>query len=153
MSNRRNFLKSTLLPAGAFYLAPALPKIPPEPSNLGKKLRTLTSATHRDQAKPNPSFYIDYQDGQYIGNNEAVYTGLSAYKKPDGTRIAIGGIEVVNLEQSQPIHQVPVDLWSPSGTIITQNPSYFELNGETLRAYFMPDENDSTIFIYETTGQ
>ena len=108
------------------------------------------TGSHRDTAKLNNSFYIDYQDNQYIGRHEAVYTGLSTYKKPDGTRIAVGGIEVVDLRPGLPVHQVPVELWSPStGAIITQNPSFFEVAGQNLRGYFMPDDNTSTIFIYE----
>lgn len=104
----------------------------------------------KDLAKPNPSFYIDYQDGQYIGGGLAVYTGLNAYKKPDGSRFALGGIEVVDLEKLHPVRQVPVEMWSPvTGGVITQNPSYFEVSEDKLRAYFMPDDNESTIFVYE----
>ena len=110
----------------------------------------LPSGQAIDSARLNPSFYIDYQDNQYIGGQEIVYTGLSTYKKPDGTRIAVGGIEVVDIEKKLAVHQVPVNLWSPvTGAVITQNPSFFELNGDKLRAYFMPDDNESTIFVYE----
>ena len=125
-------------------------KLAPGTRNAG----TPEAGTDRDQAKLNSSFYIDYQDNQYIGGQEIVYTGLSAYKNPAGTRIAVGGIEIVDLEKQAPVHQVPVDLWSPvTGAIITQNPSFFELVDDKLRAHFMPDDNESTIFIYETTGQ
>jgi hypothetical protein len=114
----------------------------------------LPSGPQRDSARLNPSFYIDYQDNQYIGSQEIVYTGLSVYKKPDGARMALGGIEIVDLAKQLPVHQVPVDLWSPvTGTVITQNPSFFELAGDKLRAYFIPDDNESTIFVYEVTGQ
>jgi len=115
------------------------------------KPKLPATGSHRDTAKLNNSFYIDYQDNQYIGGHEVVYTGLNAYKRPDGTRMAIGGIEVVDLRLGLPVHQVPVELWSPStGTIITQNPSYFEVADQRLRACFMPDDNVSTIYVYET---
>ena len=114
------------------------------------KVRLPKTGAQRDTAKPNSSFYIDYQDNQYIGGGEIVYTGLNAYKKPDGTKMAIGGIEVVNTSLGLPVHQVPVDIWSPAtGAIITQNPSFFEVTDDRLRAYFMPDDNVSTIYIYE----
>jgi len=113
-------------------------------------VRLPSTGAHRDSAKPNNSFYIDYQDNQYIGGQEIVYTGLNAYKKPDGTKMAIGGIEVVDTRLGLPVHQVPVELWSPAtGAIMTQNPSFFEVVGDRLRACFMPDDNVSTIYIFE----
>jgi len=100
----------------------------------------------------NPSFYIDYQDNQYLGGQEMLYTGLNAYKRPGGNTFALGGIDIVDLSKSQPVHQVPLQLWSPaSGAVMTQNPSFFELTeGGKVRGYFMPDDNESTIFVYET---
>jgi len=60
------------------------------------------------------------------------------------------GIEVVNTSLGLPVHQVPVEIWSPAtGAIITRNPSYFEVRAGQLRAYFMPDDNVSTIYVYE----
>jgi hypothetical protein len=59
---------------------------------------------------------------------------------------------VVNLSTQLPVHQVPVELWSPvTGAPITQNPSFFEIAGDRLRAYFMPDDNESTLYVYEVT--
>ena len=108
-------------------------------------------ATPAETAILNNAYYIDYQDNQYLGGQEMLYTGLSGYKRPDGTAWALGGIEIVDLAKSQSIHQVPVQLWSPaSGAVMTQNPSFFELaEGDKVRAYFMPDDNESTIFVYE----
>jgi len=110
----------------------------------------IPSGTPKGLSRLNSCYYIDYQDNQYIGGNEILYTGLSVYKKPDGSRMAIGGMEIVDMEKQLPVHQQPVELWSPaSGASITQNPSWFELRGDTVRAHFMPDDNDSTIYIYE----
>ncbi|HEX9510671.1 MAG TPA: DUF6454 family protein [Puia sp.] len=108
-------------------------------------------ATPAETAILNNSFYIDYQDNQYLGGQEMLYTGLAAYKKPDGNTYALGGIEIVDLARNQAVHQVPVQLWSPAtGAVMTQNPSFFELaEGDKVRAYFMPDDNESTIFVYE----
>lgn len=102
-------------------------------------------------ASLNHSFYIDYQDNQYLGGQEMLYTGLTAYKNSQGSKFALGGMEIISLDQGGPVHQVPVQLWSPvSGAVMTQNPSFFELSEEgRIRAYFMPDDNESTIYIYE----
>ena len=105
---------------------------------------------HRDTAILNPSHYIDYQDNQYIGNGEILFTGLAAFTKPDGVKVVVGGFDIVDTRQNLPVHQVPFNLWSPvTGAVISQNPSWFEMNGEKVRAHFMPDDNDSTIYIYE----
>ena len=103
-------------------------------------------------AIPNHAYYIDYQDNQYLGNGEMLYTGLTTYKRPGKPSFSLGGIEIVDLERLQPVCQVPVELWSPvTDRVMTQNPSFFELGeGDKVRACFMPDDDDSTIYIYET---
>jgi hypothetical protein len=99
----------------------------------------------------NPSFYIDYQDNKSLGGHEMLYTGLSVYRRPGGQSIALGGLEIVDLQRGCAVHQVPVQLWSPvTGAVMTQNPSFFELMpDDRIRAYFMPDDNASTIYVYE----
>jgi hypothetical protein len=108
-------------------------------------------ATPKDLAIANPSFYIDYQDNQCLGGLEMLYTGLCAYKRPGGPSMVLGGLEVVDLQKKCAVHQAPVQLWSPAtGAVMTQNPSFFELMPDNrIRAYFMPDDNASTIFVYE----
>ena len=107
--------------------------------------------TPAGSAMLNPSFYIDYQDNKSLGGREMLYTGLSVYRRPGGQSMALGGLEIVDLEKGCAVHQVPVQLWSPAtGAVMTQNPSFFELMpDDRIRAYFMPDDNVSTIFVYE----
>lgn len=104
-----------------------------------------------DHAVDNTSFYIDYQDNQCLGGREMLYTGLSVYRRPGGSSVALGGLDIIDLERGVPVHQVPVQLWSPmTGAVMTQNPSYFELMpDDRIRAYFMPDDNESTLYVYE----
>lgn len=104
-----------------------------------------------NSATLNHSFYIDYQDNQYLGGQEMLYTGLTSYKNSRGDKFALGGLEIVDLDKGHAVHQVPLQLWSPvSGAVMTQNPSFFELSEEgKIRAYFMPDDNESIIYIYE----
>ena len=108
-------------------------------------------AAPKDTALFNHAFYIDYQDNQYLGGQEMLYTGLSVYRRPGGQAMALGGLEIVDLEKGLPVHQVPLQLWSPvTGAVMTQNPSFFQLMPDNrLRAYFMPDDNDSTLYVYE----
>lgn len=111
---------------------------------------TMADAVPEDEAVPNPAHYIDYQDCQYLGGEEALCSGLVAYNHPrHDEQFRLGGVEIVNLADNRPVHQVPILIWSPSGLPMTQNPFFFEAIEDGIRAYFMPDDDDSTIFVYE----
>ncbi|HEV7350037.1 DUF6454 family protein [Telluribacter sp.] len=99
---------------------------------------------------PNPSYYIDYQDCQYVGNNLMLCGGLKNYRQGTST-FRLGGLELVDLTKQQPVHQVPVPLWAPSGRPMTQNPFWLESTPGGIRAYFVPDDNEATLFVYEAT--
>ena len=100
--------------------------------------------------KMNHSHYIDYQDCKYLGRREMVCSGLNNYQmKKDGPRFPLGGIEVVDLSTNQATYQVPVELWTESGLPMTYNPFWIEPTGGGLRAYFMPEDEKSTLYIYE----
>lgn len=98
----------------------------------------------------NPAQYIDYQDCHYIGGERMLCSGLNNYvTAPGATPFRLGGLEVVDLKDNRPVWQVPVELWSPSGLPMTQNPVFVEATDSGLRAHFMPDDDKSTLFIYE----
>ncbi len=98
----------------------------------------------------NPSQYIDYQDCHMAGAGRMLCSGLNAYRvKPDAEPFRLGGLELVNLADNRPIWQVPVELWSPSGLPMTQNPFFVETTDKGLRGWFMPDDDKSTLFSYE----
>lgn len=98
----------------------------------------------------NPAQYIDYQDCHYAGGSRMLCSGLNAYKvTPDAAPFRLGGLELVDLEDNRPVWQVPVELWAPSGLPMTQNPAFIEARAGGLRAYFMPDDDKSTLFVYE----
>jgi hypothetical protein len=103
-----------------------------------------------DLRVPNRSHYIDYQDCKYLGRQEALCSGLNMYQpKKDGPRFALGGFEIVDLASNQAIYQVPVELWTDSGLPMTYNPFWIEATTNGLRAYFMPEDEKSTLYIYE----
>ena len=113
-----------------------------KPTNLDvapEKLRVL-----------NPALYIDYQDCHYIGGSKMLCSGLNSYRTaPEAPPFRLGGIEIVDLKSNRPVWQVPIELWSPSGLPMTQNPFWVEPTENGVRAYFMPDDNQSTLFVYE----
>jgi hypothetical protein len=98
----------------------------------------------------NPAQYIDYQDCHYLGGRRMLCSGLNSYRtKPDAAPFLLGGLEVVSLADNRTVWQVPVKLWSPSGKPMTQNPFFVESTAAGLRAYFMPDDDDSTLYVFE----
>lgn len=107
--------------------------VPPE------KLRTL-----------NRSHYVDYQDCKYAGNRQMVCTGVTEIRQsPGAAPFRLGGIEVVNLADGRLEYQVPVLLWTSTGYAMTQNPVWMEPRGDGLRAYFVPEDDDSTLYVYD----
>lgn len=104
--------------------------------------------------KPNRAGYIDYQDCKYLGRREMLCSGLNFYQmKKDGPRFALGGFEIVNLATDQAVSQIPIELWTESGLPMTYNPFWIEPTATGLRAYFMPEDNQSTLYIYEADVQ
>ncbi|PSH66716.1 hypothetical protein CU102_18070 [Phyllobacterium brassicacearum] len=105
-------------------------------------------------AKLNSSHYIDYQDCKYLGQSEMLCGGLTNYQpKKDGPKLALGGLEVVNLVSNQPVYQIPVQLWTDTGLPMTQNPFWIEPTDTGLMAYFAPEDDKSTIYVYEVQGK
>jgi hypothetical protein len=64
-------------------------------------------------------------------------------------RFALGGFEIVDLTANQAIYQVLVELWTDSGSPMTCNPFWIEAATNGPRAYFMPQDEKSTLHIYQ----
>jgi hypothetical protein len=100
----------------------------------------------------NRSHYVDYQDCKYAGSRRMICTGVTEIRaSADATAppFRLGGIDVVNLDDGRPEYQVPVNVWTPSGLVMTQNPAWLEPRGDGLRAYFVPEDDRATLYIYD----
>jgi hypothetical protein len=109
-----------------------------------------------DAAAPvlNPSHYVDYQDCKYVGGRRMLCSGLSELRPGAGSPpFRLGGLDLVDLSDGRPRHQVPVPLWTPGGLDMTRNPSWIEATADGLRAYFMPEDDSSTLYVYEVGVQ
>lgn len=102
--------------------------------------------------KRNASFYIDYQDCKYLGRGEMLCGGLSNYEAK-GIRFSLGGLELIDLAAGHAIYQVPIELWTDSGLPMTQNPFWIEPTPHGLRAYFMPEDERSMLYVYEVNTE
>ena len=98
----------------------------------------------------NPSHYVDLQDCHGAGAGRMLCSGLAAYRTaPNTPAFQLGGLELIDTAHGRPLWQVPVPLWSPSGRPMTQNPAFVEATPRGLRAWFLPDDEDSTLFAFE----
>jgi len=125
----RRYYRWTLAPDGRVTNA----NVPPA------QLRTL-----------NRSHYVDYQDCKYAGAHRMLCTGVTEIRPGgDNAPLRLGGIEMVNLADGRPEYQVPVNVWTASGLVMTQNPAWIEPHEDGLRAYFVPEDDKSTLYIYD----
>jgi hypothetical protein len=104
----------------------------------------------RKLAVLNTSHYVDYQDCKYAGRRRMLCTGVTEFRPGTAAPpFRLGGVDLIDLRDGRPLHQVPVALWTDSGLDMTHNPAWFEPTVTGLRAYFMPEDNRSTIYVYE----
>lgn len=117
--------------------------------------KVTNAATPPEQLRViNPALYIDYQDCHFIGMSRMLCSGLNNYStSKEAPVFRLGGFEIVDLKDNRPVFQMPVELWSSSGLPMTQNPFWVEPNGQGVRAYFMPDDDKSTLFVYEAAAK
>jgi hypothetical protein len=98
----------------------------------------------------NTSHYLDYQDCKYVGGRRMLCTGVTEIRQtPDAAAFRLGGLDLVDLDDGRPVHQVPVLLWTADGLDMTHNPVWLEPSAAGLRGYFMPQDDRSTLYTYE----
>jgi hypothetical protein len=114
--------------------------------------RRVTNAGARPESLRtlNRSHYVDYQDCKYAGERRMLCTGVSDIRvTPNAPPFRLGGIELIDLGDGRPLHQVPVLLWTARGLEMTHNPVWLEPSPTGVRAYFMPEDDTSNLYIYE----
>ncbi|KAK4188236.1 hypothetical protein QBC35DRAFT_514962 [Podospora australis] len=99
----------------------------------------------------NPSHYTDYQDCKFLGHSQRY--GFRPVMLCSGITsiygVTIGGIALVDMETMVPLYEVPLTLKSEKGTLVTKNPMDVALVDGKMRLYFLPDEHNSTLYVYE----
>ncbi len=93
--------------------------------------------------------YIDYQDCHYLGGPTMLCSGVADYAAGTAEESPFGGIDLVDLPSHRPVWQVPIAMRALSGRSMTQNPFWVEPTATGLRAYFVPDDDASTLFVYD----
>lgn len=102
----------------------------------------------------NTSHYLDYQDCKYVGDRRILCTGVTEMRRtPDAPPFRLGGIDLVDLRDGRPVHQVPVLLWTAGGLDMTHNPVWLEATATGVRGYFMPEDDASVLYIYDVEAK
>jgi hypothetical protein len=112
---------------------------------------TNPDASPESLRRLNPSHYVDYQDCKSVAGERMLCTGVAEMRRtPDAPSFRLGGLDLVDLKEGRPVHQVPVLLWTAGGWPMTQNAVWLEPSAAGVRGYFMPEDDTSTIYIYDS---
>jgi hypothetical protein len=108
--------------------------------------------SHPKRTVRNPSSYVDYQDCKNLGHsatydmrNVMMCSGVATLPN----NVTIGGLAIVDTQTMVPLVEVPLTMKSDLGTPMTQNPFDVDVVGGRLRLYFVPDQRNSTVYVYE----
>ncbi|KAL1970760.1 hypothetical protein VTN77DRAFT_2594 [Rasamsonia byssochlamydoides] len=131
----------------------------------------LPGFTSAELDVPNPSFYVDYQDCKFLGHHAVpttlIKTQTSSHSSNSNdndkstrpimlcggvatiANFNLGGLALVDLETMLPLWEVPIALTSDLGVSLTENPVDAAVVDGKLRLYFLPDQHNSTLYVYE----
>ena len=75
--------------------------------------------------------------------------GVTVLRQSPTASFRLGGLDLVDLAAGRPVHQVPVPEWTQTGRVMTENPFWLEPAGTGLRGFFLPEDDRSTIYVYD----
>lgn len=100
----------------------------------------------------NPSHYVDFQDAKYVGANKMIASGMIELDFGTGGLKDIkefGGMALIDLPTGKIVHEVPIMIYQDGETVMTHNPMDVEVTVGHLNFYFAPEDNKTTIYIYQ----
>ena len=113
------------------------------------------SFTKPIRIRRNPSYFVDYQDCKFLGHpayyqNKSVMicSGVATIGSGNST-FNLGGLAIVDTETMTPLDEVPIAMTSQLGAPITENPMDVSVVDGRLRVYWLPDQHNSTLYVYE----
>lgn len=108
----------------------------------------------------NPSFFLDYQDCQYVPTRKMLCAGVTNLPQTPaagGTAATyeLGGVALIDLRTHRVTHDVPFQQWSSAGHVATRNPFKMTAQGDHLTMRVAPDNGEEAagteILTYEAT--
>lgn len=117
-----------------------------------KTFAPLPGITEAEEVTLNPSHWVDYQDGKFLGHaraydNRPVMLASGIASLSDG--VEVGGVAIVDALTFVPLIEVPVQLRTDNGIRVTKNPVDVDVVDGKMRLYFLPEEGRSTLYVYE----
>ena len=104
----------------------------------------------------NENHFIDYQDCEYVASRKALCSGVTGLPAQPGaaTGYELGGLTMIDLrDRHRILHEVPLQVWSTAGHVITRNPTDLDADGSHLTLYAAPDDSGEAagtqILVYE----
>ena len=110
-------------------------------SALEVKDAELTAAERRHA---NTAKHLAIQDSKYIGGGKMVGFGLK-----NGPKGRVGGFDVIDTRTFEKLRSADIELRTPRKSIVSGNPSTIEIVGDKMRLYFAPEDNKTTLYIYQ----
>lgn len=111
-------------------------------SALEVKDAELTAAERRHA---NTAKHLAIQDSKYIGGGKMVGFGLK-----NGPKGRVGGFDVIDTRTFEKLRSADIELRTPRKSIVSGNPSTIEIVGDKMHLYFAPEDNKTTLYIYQT---
>lgn len=95
----------------------------------------------------NTSYFIDYQDCQYVRAAKMLCGGVTNLPQTPSAGGAasvyeLGGMALIDLRSHRTIHEVPFQMWSTAGHVMTRNPLKLTARGDTINLWAAPDNGD-----------
>ncbi|TMU87039.1 hypothetical protein FGG79_02545 [Bacillus sp. BHET2] len=99
----------------------------------------------------NPSHFIDYQDCESSSNDNMICSGMTEFHQQGSSegKYELGGITLLDMKSMEIVHELPITMTSPQGHVVTRNPVYLENADKGITLYAVPDDDQSSMLIYE----
>ncbi|KAK5026566.1 hypothetical protein LTS07_007500 [Exophiala sideris] len=119
--------------------------------NWGARNATVWDLTAKRNAYPQFS-QPKAVDCKFLGHSQTynyravmMCSGVATYSN----NVTVSAVAIVDTQTMVPYTEVPLTMVSALGTPITQNPFDVAIVNGKLRLYFLPDQHNSTLYVYE----
>ena len=111
-------------------------------------------------AWPNQSYFVDYQDCQYVPRGKMLCGGVTNLPQTTAAGGAaavyeLGGMALIDIRTHAVLRDVPFQQWSTAGHVATRNPLKLTADGGNLTLRVAPDNGDegngTEILTYQAT--
>ncbi len=108
----------------------------------------------------NSSFFIDYQDCQYVPSAKMICGGVTNLPQTpsaggSAATYELGGVSMIDLRSHSILREVPFQKWSTAGHVMTRNPVKLAASGDQLTLWGAPDNGDegngTELFTYQAS--